>query len=87
MDTSDDPITALVVGGAVVGGMAAGGAFRKPKAVTPPPLPPPEPEPVMETVEQAGEAERRRAMRRRGRTKTVITGALEPETTKKTLLG
>lgn len=62
------------------------GLFPKPKTVTPPPVKP-EPEMITETVEDAGEAEKRAARRRRGRRETVLTGSLEPETTKKTLLG
>lgn len=61
------------------------GLFPKPKTVKPPVVKA-EAEPITETGE-AGEEERKRARRRGGRRKTVITGALEPETTKKTLLG
>jgi len=64
-----------------------GGLFSKPKRVTPPPVP--EPEPVPELMpEEAKEEVARRRRGRGGRRKTIITGALEPETVgKKTLLG
>lgn len=61
------------------------GLFPKPKAVRPPVVKA-EPEIITET-EEAGEEEKKRAKRRRGRRQTVITGALEPVTAKKTLLG
>lgn len=65
-----------------------GGLFGKPKAVTPPPLPPvPEPPPVPEVMEEAGEAAVRKARRRRGFARTIITGSLQPTTKKKTVLG
>jgi len=66
-----------------------GGIFGgKPKKVTPPPLPPPpEPPPIPEVMEEAGEAAVRKARRRRGYARTIITGALEPPTRKKTVLG
>lgn len=63
--------------------------FGKPKAAPapPPPPPPPEPPPVAE-AEKAGEAAKRRARRRSGFERTIITGALAPEETgKKKLLG
>lgn len=63
-----------------------GGLFGgKPKAVKPPPVPPPAaipevgPEPAEEAV--------RRARRRRGWQRTIITGSLEPMAKKKTVLG
>jgi len=40
-----------------------------------------------DTLGEAGEAERKRISRRRRRGRTMITGELEPQTTKKTLLG
>lgn len=65
-----------------------GGLFGKPKAVAPPPLPPvPAPAAIPEVTEEAGEAAVRKARRRRGFAKTIVTGALEPATKKKTLLG
>lgn len=45
-------------------------------------------EPDPELLEEAREQERKKATGRRGRGRhTVITGELEPETTKKSLLG
>ena len=58
-----------------------GGLFSKSKKVSAPPLPDPPPTPD----EEAGKFEKKR--RHRGRGKTRITGELEPETTKRTLLG
>ena len=64
------------------------GIGSKPKAVAPPPLPPPpEPPAAPEVMEEAGEAAVRKARRRRGYAKTIVTGALEPATKKRTLLG
>ncbi len=62
-----------------------GGMFAKPKPVAPPPLP--APTAIPEVAPEAGEAEMRRARRRRGYAKTIITGALEPAARKKTVLG
>lgn len=62
-----------------------GGLFSKPKAPAPPkPIAPAAvPEIGAETEEMAA----RRARRRGGFRRTIITGALEPDTGKKTLLG
>lgn len=63
-----------------------GGVFGgKPKKVTPPPLPPPAaiPEVGLEVEETAV----RKARRRKGFARTIITGALEPPARKKTVLG
>ena len=57
----------------------------KPKKVTPPPLP--EPAPMPEVTEEVGETAIKRARRRKGYAKTIITGALEPPARKKTILG
>lgn len=59
--------------------------FSKPKSPTLPPVPPPPPVPVIEddTADDAARA----AKRRSGFKKTIITGDLEPNTGKKTLLG
>lgn len=62
------------------------GLFPKPKTVTPPPLPPPPPRPEPELFEEAGELAKKKAVRRRGRRRTIITGELEPETRGKVLL-
>ena len=67
-----------------------GGVFSKPKAkVVKPPPPPPLPAPVatQEVATQAGEAAVKRARRRSGFQKTILTGALAPKTGKKTTLG
>jgi len=58
--------------------------FSKPKS-KPPPVPPPQPIPEVgpETEDQA----MKRARARSGFKKTVLTGALEPPTTKSTVLG
>lgn len=70
-------------------GVATSAALKKPKAVAAPALPKEEP---VETAEletlagEAGEEERKRARRRRGKQKTVITGELVPVTEKKRLL-
>lgn len=61
------------------------GLFPKPRTVTPPAVKK-TPEMITETAE-AGEEEKVRAKRRRGRRKTIITGALEPETFKKKKFG
>lgn len=64
------------------------GLFTRPKVVTPPPLPPaPAPPAISEVGPEAGEAEMRRVRRRRGFARTIVTGALEPPTRKKTVLG
>lgn len=61
---------------------------QKSEKATPPPPKLPDPLAVPEVKqEEAGDLAKRRAIRRRGRGKTVITGALEPETKGKTLLG
>lgn len=62
-----------------------GGMFSKPKKVMPPPVP--EPAPMPEVAPEAGETAIRRARRRKGFAKTIITGALEPPARKKTMLG
>lgn len=57
-----------------------------PKTVKAPPVP--EPEPIPEIDEEVSDVEKKRALRRRGRRQTIITGELEPVTTgKKRLLG
>lgn len=65
-----------------------GGLFAKPKKVTPPPLPPvPEPPAMPEAAVEAGETAVKRARRRKGFARTIITGALEPTAKRKTVLG
>lgn len=70
-----------------------GGLFSKPKkpklppAPAPPP-PPPEPEPAPEKIVETGEGEIKKARRRSGYQRTIITGALVPTGTgKKSVLG
>lgn len=63
------------------------GLFSKPKKVRAPALPPPPPMPEPELYEEAGELAKKKAVRRRGRRLTRITGELEPITRGKTLLG
>jgi len=63
-----------------------GGVFGgKPKKVAPPPVPPPVA--IPEVGEEVEETTMKRARRRRGYAKTIITGSLEPEPKGKTLLG
>lgn len=63
-----------------------GGVFGgKPKKVTPPPVPPPAA--IPEVAEEAGETAIKRARRKKGYAKTIITGSLEPAAKKRTLLG
>lgn len=62
-----------------------GGMFSSPKSVKMPPIPEPEPEPLPElTIDEDTKGKRKRY---KGRSDTIITGELEPVTTKKTLLG
>ena len=62
-----------------------GGLFGRPKPIQMPiPKPALEPEVVSE---EAKEAEAKKIGKRKGRPETIITGELEPVTTKKTLLG
>ena len=62
-----------------------GGLFSKPKPPAMPEVPPP---PVLPTdADEAGEAEAKRLRRRSGFQKTLLTGALTPQTGKKNLLG
>jgi len=57
----------------------------KPKAVKPPP--PPAPAAIPEEAPEAAETAIKRARRRGGYRKTILTGALSPTTGKKTTLG
>jgi hypothetical protein len=59
-----------------------GQLFSSPKSIKLPPIPEPEAVPQL-----SGEEEEKPRKKRRGRTETIITGELEPVTTKKTLLG
>lgn len=63
------------------------GLFSKPKKVRAPALPSPPPMPEPELYEEAGEFAKKKTRKRRGKRRTIVTGALEPETTKRTLLG
>lgn len=56
-----------------------GGLFKKPETVKPPTVP------DVEAIPTVGDKPARK--RRRGRGDTILTGELEPATTKKTLLG
>lgn len=59
-----------------------GGIFSSPKSIKPPPVPPPPGTPDID------EDETKKAVRpRSGRARTIITGELEPQTAKKSLLG
>jgi hypothetical protein len=61
-----------------------GGLFSSPSPPTPAVPPPP---PVPEVDEEAKRRAQLRARRRSGRSETIVTGELEPITTKKRLLG
>lgn len=64
------------------------GLTKKPKPVAPPPLPPePAPAAIPEVGLEVEGAAVRKARRRKGFARTILTGALEPATKKKTLLG
>lgn len=62
-----------------------GGLFSKPKSPSPPKVPPPPA--IPEVGPEAGDEAMRRARRRSGFRKTIITGSLEPMTGKKQFLG
>ena len=62
-----------------------GGMFSKPKTVKPPPVP--EPVAMPEVTAEAGETAMKRARRKKGYAKTIITGSLEPAAKKRTILG
>jgi len=62
-----------------------GGLFSKPKSPSMPKVPPPAAMP--QPGSDASDAAARAARARQGFSKTLITGDLEPKTTKKTLLG
>jgi hypothetical protein len=76
--------TALMIGGAIAGGMAIGSSlFGATQSISAPAAPsaPPPPEVEEEQVKKFQK-------KRRGRARTIITGDLTPETlSKKTLLG
>ncbi len=61
------------------------GLFSKPKSVKPPPVP--APPAIPEKAPEVGEEAIKKAGRRRGFPKTILTGALTPETGKKKFLG
>ena len=62
------------------------GLFSKPKTVKAPSVPAPIPLP--EVSEETGEEAMRKAVKRSGRNKTIITGNLVPKSTgRKTVLG
>lgn len=56
-----------------------GGLFKSPKTAKAPPVP------DVEAIPTVGDV--KKPKRRRGRGETILTGELEPVTTKKTLLG
>lgn len=58
-----------------------GGLFKSPETIKAPIVPEPEPIPTV------GDVDKPARKRRRGRGETILTGELEPVTTKKTLLG
>lgn len=65
-----------------------GGLLGKPKTVEPPSPPVSAPLATPEVGEEAEELAKRRQLRKKGRRKTIITGALVPEETgKKRFLG
>ena len=73
-----------------------GSLFHRPRQPElPPPAPPlaipeppePIPPPALADITGAGEAERKRLRRKRGRRETFLTGELVPETEKKRFLG
>jgi hypothetical protein len=57
----------------------------KPKAPTPPP--PPAPAPTVQDAQPAAEDTIRKQRKQSGYQKTILTGALTPNTGKKTVLG
>lgn len=59
--------------------------FSKPKPVKPPQAP--APEAVPDTSQATGEEEAKRAMKRSGYQKTILTGSLTPNTGKRQTLG
>lgn len=59
-----------------------GGLFSSPKSVKLPPVP--DPEPIPELSVDTGETKKKK---RTGRSETIVTGELEPVTTRKFLLG
>jgi len=58
-----------------------GQLFSSPKSIKTPPVPDPEP------IPEIGKEDKNTRKRRSGRTDTILTGELEPVTSKKTLLG
>ena len=63
------------------------GLFHSPKTPKMPAPPDPVPLPYDDELQEASEFEKRRALRRKGRRKTIVTGELEPAQTKKIKLG
>lgn len=59
--------------------------FSKPKSSSLSPVS--QPPPIPDEAPEAGEEAAKRARRRTGFRKTILTGALEPQTTRKQLLG
>ncbi len=57
----------------------------KPKKVTPPPVP--EPAAIPEVTPEVEDTAIKKARRRKGFAKTIITGSLEPTPKKRTVLG
>ena len=66
-----------------MGGLAS--LFSKPKPPKPPPVPPPPA--IPQDTGDAGDYAAKLAQRRSGFRKTVLTGSLEPNTGKKSVLG
>ena len=63
-----------------------GGLFSKPKSVKAPPVP--DPVAIPEVSDETGDEEMRKAMKRSGFERTILTGALRPKPTgRKTVLG
>ncbi|KKK49973.1 hypothetical protein LCGC14_3129680 [marine sediment metagenome] len=62
-----------------------GGLFAKPKKVTPPPVP--APAAIPEVTPEVEDTAKKKARRRKGFARTIITGSLEPTPKKKTILG
>jgi len=79
-------IVPMIIGAGVGAGVAGAMGGSPPKPIAPPEIKPLAPIPTQDTG--AGDAEKRRLLRKRGRRETFLTGDLVPEDTgKKKLLG